>query len=74
MFETLKYLIGAAGASGYGSKSTGEQVTENCGGLHSITAIITGGFIICLLFLKTGLQTTYGFKAISIFKILRAES
>ncbi|KAJ6701909.1 RETINOL DEHYDROGENASE [Salix koriyanagi] len=42
MFETLKYLIGAAGASGYGSKSTGEQVTENCGGLHSITAIITG--------------------------------
>ncbi|KAJ6307941.1 hypothetical protein OIU76_017678 [Salix suchowensis] len=42
MFETLKYLIGAAGASGYGSKSTGEQVTENCGGLHSITVIITG--------------------------------
>ncbi|KAF9689198.1 hypothetical protein SADUNF_Sadunf01G0066700 [Salix dunnii] len=42
MFETLKYLIGAAGASGYGSKSTGEQVTESCGDLHSITAIITG--------------------------------
>lgn len=42
MFETLKYLTGSAGASGYGSKSTGEQVTENCGDLHSITAIITG--------------------------------
>jgi hypothetical protein len=50
MFESLKYLTGSAGASGYGSKSTGEQVTENCGDLHSITAIITGEFVICLLF------------------------
>jgi hypothetical protein len=46
MFETLKYLVGSAGASGYGSKSTAEQVTENCCDLHSITAIITGEFII----------------------------
>ncbi|CAJ2676392.1 unnamed protein product [Trifolium pratense] len=44
MLETVKYLIGSAGPSGFGSKSTAEQVTENCGGdLRSITAIITGG-------------------------------
>uniref|UniRef100_A0A6N2JX66 Short-chain dehydrogenase TIC 32, chloroplastic-like n=1 Tax=Salix viminalis TaxID=40686 RepID=A0A6N2JX66_SALVM len=42
MLETLRYLVGSAGASGYGSKSTAEQVTENCCDLHSITAIITG--------------------------------
>ncbi|KAJ6705382.1 RETINOL DEHYDROGENASE [Salix purpurea] len=42
MLETLRYLVGSAGASGYGSKSTAEQVTENCRDLHSITAIITG--------------------------------
>ncbi|KAK4601193.1 hypothetical protein RGQ29_010666 [Quercus rubra] len=42
MLETVKYLIGSAGASGYGSKSTAEQVTESCGDLSSITAIITG--------------------------------
>lgn len=42
MLEALKYLIGAAGASGYGSKSTAEDVTENCRDLSHITAIITG--------------------------------
>ena len=42
MLETVKYLIGSVGASGYGSKSTSEQVTESCGDLRSITAIITG--------------------------------
>ncbi|KAF5734968.1 short-chain dehydrogenase TIC 32 chloroplastic-like [Tripterygium wilfordii] len=42
MLETVKYLIGAAGASGYGSKSTADEVTERCGDLSSITAIITG--------------------------------
>ncbi|KAI3727773.1 hypothetical protein L6452_16393 [Arctium lappa] len=42
MLETVKYLIGSAGASGYGSKSTAEQVTDNCIDLHSSTAIITG--------------------------------
>lgn len=42
MLETVKYLIGSPGASGYGSKSTAEQVTENTGDLSSITAIITG--------------------------------
>ncbi|XP_057969074.1 short-chain dehydrogenase TIC 32 A, chloroplastic isoform X1 [Malania oleifera] len=41
MLETVKYLIGAAGASGYGSKSTAEGVTESSD-LHSVTAIITG--------------------------------
>jgi hypothetical protein len=43
MLETVKYLIGSAGPSGFGSKSTAEQVTESCGDLRSITAIITGG-------------------------------
>lgn len=43
MLETVKYLIGSAGPSGFGSKSTAEQVTETCGDLRSITAIITGG-------------------------------
>ncbi|KAJ7945082.1 short-chain dehydrogenase TIC 32, chloroplastic-like [Quillaja saponaria] len=42
MLETIKYLIGSAGPSGYGSKSTAEQVTESCSDLHSITAVITG--------------------------------
>ncbi|XP_044485425.1 short-chain dehydrogenase TIC 32 A, chloroplastic-like [Mangifera indica] len=42
MLDTVKYLIGAAGASGYGSKSTAEQVTENCPDLRSFTVIITG--------------------------------
>ncbi|KAK9926370.1 hypothetical protein M0R45_023604 [Rubus argutus] len=42
MLETVKYLIGSVGASGYGSKSTAEQVTESCPDLRSITAIITG--------------------------------
>lgn len=43
MLETIKYLIGSAGPSGFGSKSTAEPVTETCGDLRSITAIITGG-------------------------------
>lgn len=42
MLETVKYLIGSAGASGYGSKSTAEEVTKSCADLRSITAIITG--------------------------------
>ncbi|KAA8525733.1 hypothetical protein F0562_007588 [Nyssa sinensis] len=42
MLETVKYLIGSTGPAGYGSKSTAEQVTENCRHLRSITAIITG--------------------------------
>lgn len=43
MLETMKYLIGSAGPSGYGSKSTAEQVTEKtCLDFCSVTAIITG--------------------------------
>ncbi|CAL9125006.1 unnamed protein product [Musa textilis] len=42
MFETVKYLIGSTGASGFGSKSTGEDVTAAAPDLRSITAIITG--------------------------------
>ncbi|KAK2978652.1 hypothetical protein RJ640_019109 [Escallonia rubra] len=42
MLETVKYLMGSVGPSGYGSKSTAEQVTQNCSDLSSVTAIITG--------------------------------
>ncbi|XP_041029008.1 short-chain dehydrogenase TIC 32, chloroplastic isoform X2 [Juglans microcarpa x Juglans regia] len=42
MLDTVKYLIGSVGASGYGSKSTAEQVTKSSSDLHSVTAIITG--------------------------------
>ncbi|RAL38720.1 hypothetical protein DM860_002698 [Cuscuta australis] len=39
MLETLRYLVGSAGPSGFGSKSTAEDVT---GDLRLLTAIITG--------------------------------
>ncbi|XP_020683901.1 short-chain dehydrogenase TIC 32, chloroplastic isoform X2 [Dendrobium catenatum] len=42
MLETIRYLIGSAGSSGFGSKSTAEEVTEASPDLRSITAIITG--------------------------------
>ncbi|XP_010919277.1 short-chain dehydrogenase TIC 32 B, chloroplastic [Elaeis guineensis] len=42
MLETVKYLMGSAGASGFGAKSTAEEVTEASPDLRSITAIITG--------------------------------
>nr|GMD68457.1 short-chain dehydrogenase TIC 32, chloroplastic-like [Ipomoea batatas]GMD80660.1 short-chain dehydrogenase TIC 32, chloroplastic-like [Ipomoea batatas]GME15434.1 short-chain dehydrogenase TIC 32, chloroplastic-like [Ipomoea batatas] len=42
MLETVKYLIGSAGPSGFGSKSTAEEVTEMSPRLCSVTAIITG--------------------------------
>ncbi|XP_010267526.1 PREDICTED: short-chain dehydrogenase TIC 32, chloroplastic-like [Nelumbo nucifera] len=42
MLETVKYLLGSVGASGFGSKSTADQVTEVCPDLRPITAIITG--------------------------------
>ncbi|XP_010538849.1 PREDICTED: short-chain dehydrogenase TIC 32, chloroplastic-like isoform X1 [Tarenaya hassleriana] len=41
MIGTGRYLIGLAGASGFGSKSTADDVTENSD-LSPITAIITG--------------------------------
>ncbi|XP_071723679.1 short-chain dehydrogenase TIC 32 B, chloroplastic-like [Rutidosis leptorrhynchoides] len=43
MKETLRYLAGIAGPSGYGSKSTAEQVTQYCSfPPNHLTAIITG--------------------------------
>ncbi|XP_020584038.1 short-chain dehydrogenase TIC 32, chloroplastic-like [Phalaenopsis equestris] len=42
MQETIRYLLGWAGASGFGSKSTAEEVTKTLSDLHPITAIITG--------------------------------
>ncbi|XP_064988408.1 short-chain dehydrogenase TIC 32 B, chloroplastic-like isoform X3 [Musa acuminata AAA Group] len=42
MLETVRYLIGSVGDSGFGSKSTGEEVTAAAPDLRSITAIITG--------------------------------
>ncbi|CAN4099291.1 unnamed protein product [Withania somnifera] len=44
MKATLKYLVGIPGPSGYGSKTTAEQVTDNCcvSFTSQLTAIITG--------------------------------
>eukprot|EP01018_Ginkgo_biloba_P032425 Gb_01341 [translate_table: standard] len=41
MRDTINYLIGAVGPSGFGSKSTAEDVTADCN-LQSVTAVITG--------------------------------
>lgn len=44
MKETLRYLAGIAGPSGYGSNSTAEEVTEDCSSFlpSQLTAIVTG--------------------------------
>ncbi|KAK8957766.1 hypothetical protein KSP39_PZI001452 [Platanthera zijinensis] len=42
MLETARYLLGSPGSSGFGSKSTAEEVTEASPDLGTITAIITG--------------------------------
>ncbi|KAI8546162.1 hypothetical protein RHMOL_Rhmol07G0096100 [Rhododendron molle] len=57
MLETVKYMIGSIGPSGYGSKSTAEQVTECCADLSSVTAIITGHFLLTKLLLKKMTET-----------------
>ncbi|KAL0693992.1 hypothetical protein Bca4012_061172 [Brassica carinata] len=41
MIETVKHLIGSGGPSGFGSRSTADNVTANSD-LRSLTAIITG--------------------------------
>ncbi|KAG5014594.1 hypothetical protein JHK85_020730 [Glycine max] len=57
MLETVKYLLGSAGPSGFGSKTTAEQVTENHADLRSITAIITGHFVMTNLLVKKMVET-----------------
>ncbi|KAH9624566.1 hypothetical protein KSS87_000720 [Heliosperma pusillum] len=42
MKGALKYLTGIAGPSGYGSKSTADQVTQHCSSPSILTAIVTG--------------------------------
>ncbi|KAM0046290.1 putative very-long-chain 3-oxoacyl-CoA reductase [Helianthus debilis subsp. tardiflorus] len=42
MKETMNYLFGSVGPTGYGSKSTAEQVTHNFQTASSFTAIVTG--------------------------------
>ncbi|KAI3726981.1 hypothetical protein L1987_66788 [Smallanthus sonchifolius] len=43
MKGTVRYLAGIAGQSGYGSKSTADQVTQDCSSLPPhLTAIVTG--------------------------------
>ncbi|MFS8003331.1 putative very-long-chain 3-oxoacyl-CoA reductase [Helianthus anomalus] len=42
MKETMNYLFGSVGPTGYGSKSTAEQVTHNFQTGSSFTAIVTG--------------------------------
>ncbi|CAL9072957.1 unnamed protein product [Musa textilis] len=50
MRETLRYLLGVAGPSGFGSSCTGEQVTQDiyCSNPSTLTAIITELVIICM--------------------------
>ncbi|CAL9192063.1 unnamed protein product [Musa hybrid cultivar] len=50
MRETLRYLLGVAGPSGFGSSCTGEQVTQGiyCSNPSNLTAIITELVIICM--------------------------
>ncbi|XP_037427525.1 short-chain dehydrogenase TIC 32 B, chloroplastic-like [Triticum dicoccoides] len=42
MLQEARYLLGSPCASGFGSKSTAEEVTASCPDLGSLTAIITG--------------------------------
>jgi len=44
MKETIRYLAGIAGPSGFGSNSTAEQVTRHCSLFlpSNLTALITG--------------------------------
>ncbi|XP_044367169.1 short-chain dehydrogenase TIC 32 B, chloroplastic isoform X2 [Triticum aestivum] len=42
MLQAARYLLGSSGASGFGSKSTADEVTAACPDLCSLTAIITG--------------------------------
>jgi hypothetical protein len=39
---SLRYLAGTAGPSGFGSRTTAEEVTVGCVNPRHITAIITG--------------------------------
>nr|XP_051204869.1 short-chain dehydrogenase TIC 32 B, chloroplastic-like [Lolium perenne] len=42
MLSSLRYLAGTAGPSGFGSRTTAEEVTDGAGDLSHITAIVTG--------------------------------
>ncbi|RLN39480.1 hypothetical protein C2845_PM01G01180 [Panicum miliaceum] len=42
MLQAVRYLLGSPGATGFGSKSTAEDVTAACPDLGALTAIITG--------------------------------
>lgn len=44
MKAALKYLVGIAGPSGFGSKSTADQVTQHSSINSQLTAIITGTY------------------------------
>lgn len=62
MLDTVKYLAGVPGPSGFGSRTTADQVAEAAGDLRYITAVITGtafvtvdfdylpSFFFCLIF------------------------
>lgn len=42
MLNSLRYLAGSAGPSGYGSRTTADEATLPAGDLGHITAIVTG--------------------------------
>lgn len=45
MLDTVKYLLGSCGESGFGSKSTADEVTAASPDLRPLTAIITGNLL-----------------------------
>lgn len=50
LVDSIKYLLGSAGPSGFGSTSTADDVTAAAEHhLAAVTAIITGIFAACFL-------------------------